>query len=407
MAQVNWRMTTEYPQNNISGIGLTSFADRVAARTKGFVSVTNAFDNELKISSGEMPRAALDGRIAGGDALAGALSGLDPVLGLSTLPFLVQSAEMARIANARARPLYEKALAARGLKLLYLTIWPATGLWSEGSLAGADDLPKLNVRGYDSNSTEVMRAAGANAQFLPMDMAITALREHRLNAFLTSGDGGAGRKLWDFLPYFTAINYAMPVSIAFIRSGGIRRAVRADAGRGAGRRSRNRAEPVRAAGSSHLRELCADARQRRPHRRARAGVAHRSASNGRNGRDHDLESPGRCGCGRDRRMGGTAIRFRLLPASVLRRDRHFCGDCAVQGIDQRLELDEFVPRPLGLVMIEGSGQNFRMGVSVLDHAIAGFLQYFKSLVHLCSSAIICSTPTRDGELVRCRSRCRP
>ena len=218
MAQVNWRMTTEYPQNNISGIGLTSFADRVAARTKGFVTVTNAFDNELKISSGEMPRAALDGRIAGGDAFAGALSGLDPVLGLSTLPFLVQSAEMARIANARARPLYEKALAARGLKLLYLTIWPATGLWSEGSLAGADDLSKLNLRAYDTNSTEVMRAAGANAQFLPMDMAITALREHRLNAFLTSGDGGAGRKLWDFLPYFTAINYAMPVSIAFIRS---------------------------------------------------------------------------------------------------------------------------------------------------------------------------------------------
>jgi TRAP-type C4-dicarboxylate transport system substrate-binding protein len=218
MAQVNWRMTTEYPQNNISGIGLTTFADRVATRTNGFVTVTNAFDNELKIASGEMPRAAADGRIAGGDAFAGALSGLDPVLGLSTLPFLVQSVDVARAANLRARPLYEKALAARGLKLLYLTIWPATGLWSDRPLAGADDLPKLNLRAYDANSSEVMRAAGANAQFLPMDAALAGLREHRLNAFLTSGDGGAGRKLWDFLPYFTAINYAMPVSIAFVRS---------------------------------------------------------------------------------------------------------------------------------------------------------------------------------------------
>lgn len=218
MAQVTWRMTTEYPENNISGIGLTTFADRVAARTNGFVTVTNAFDNQLKISSSEMPRAALDGRIAGGDAFAGALSGLDPVLGLSTLPFLVQSVDIAHAANMRARPLYEKALAARGLKLLYLTIWPATGLWSDRSLVGADDLPKLNLRAYDANSSEVMKAAGANAQFLPMDAAISALKEHRLNAFLTSGDGGAGRKLWDFLPYFTAINYAMPVSIAFVRS---------------------------------------------------------------------------------------------------------------------------------------------------------------------------------------------
>jgi TRAP-type C4-dicarboxylate transport system substrate-binding protein len=218
MAQVTWRMTTEYPQNNISGIGLTTFADRVAARTNGFVSVTNAFDNELKINSGEMPRAALDGRIAGGDAFAGALSGIDPVLGLSTLPFLVQSVDAARGANLRARPLYEKALAARGLKLLYVTIWPATGLWSDHSLEGADDLLRLNLRAYDANSTDVMRAAGANAQFLPMDVALAGLREHRLNAFLTSGDGGAGRKLWDFLPHFMAINYAMPVSIAFVRS---------------------------------------------------------------------------------------------------------------------------------------------------------------------------------------------
>ena len=203
-SQVTWQMTTEYPENNISGIGLVTFASRVSERTNGFVTVTNAFDNRLKINSGEMPRAALDGRIAGGDAFAGALSGGDPVLGLSALP--------------RARPLYEKALAARGLKLLYLTIWPATGLWSERALQGADDLPALNLRAYDANSSEVMRAAGANAQFLPMDAALAALKEHWLNAFLTSGDGGAGRKLWDFLPHFTAINYAMPVSIAFVRS---------------------------------------------------------------------------------------------------------------------------------------------------------------------------------------------
>lgn len=215
---VTWRMTTEYPETNISGIGLTTFANRVAERTHGLVTVANAFDNELKINSGEMPRAALDGRIAGGDAFAGALSGIDPVLGLSTLPFLVQSVDVARATNLRARPLYEKALAARGLKLLYLTIWPATGLWSDHSLDGADDLPKLDLRAYDATSSEVMRAAGANAQFLPMDAALAGLREHRLNAFLTSGDGGAGRKLWDFLPHFTAINYAMPVSIAFVRS---------------------------------------------------------------------------------------------------------------------------------------------------------------------------------------------
>ncbi len=41
---------------------------------------------------------------------------------------------------------------------------------------------------------------------------------HELNAILTSGDGGAGRKLWNDLRYFTPINYAIPISLAFVRS---------------------------------------------------------------------------------------------------------------------------------------------------------------------------------------------
>lgn len=217
-AQVTWRMTTEYPQSNISGIGLVTFSKLAAERTGGFVITTTAFDNELKISSGEMPRAAQDGRIIGGDAFAGQLSDFDAVFGLSTLPFVVQSVDVARAVNTRARPLYEKALQAHGLKLLYLTIWPATGLWSDRPLGSADDLRQLSVRAYDDNSAAVMGAVASSAKFLPFNEAIAGLKNHTLSAFLTSGDGGAGRQLWDYLPYFTPINYAMPVSLTFVRS---------------------------------------------------------------------------------------------------------------------------------------------------------------------------------------------
>ncbi|WP_407174955.1 TRAP transporter substrate-binding protein [Bradyrhizobium sp. STM 3562] len=218
LAQATWRMVTEYPQSNISGTGLATFARLVSARTSGAVSVTIAFDNEAKITSGDMPRAAKEGVISGGDAFAGALTHLDAVFGLPTLPFVVQSADVARTVNKRARPLYEQALRTQGLKLLYLTIWPATGLWSEQPLLVHDELTHLKLRTYDDSSTAVMRAAGASAEFLPLNEAIKGLKEHRLNAFLTSGDGGAGRKLWDYLPHFTAINYAMPVSLAFVRT---------------------------------------------------------------------------------------------------------------------------------------------------------------------------------------------
>jgi TRAP-type C4-dicarboxylate transport system substrate-binding protein len=214
---VIWQMATEYPQSSISGVGLATFARLASEGTDGFMTTANAFDNELKISSGEMLRAAEERRIAGGDAFAGPLEASDAVFGLASLPFLVQSVDAARAVNAKARPLYEKALQARGLKLLYITIWPSTGLWSDRPLTTTEDLRTLAVRTYDYNSAEVMRAAGATAEFLPFNDAIAKVRDHTLNAILTSGDGGAGRKLWDYLPYFTPINYAMPISLAFVR----------------------------------------------------------------------------------------------------------------------------------------------------------------------------------------------
>jgi TRAP-type C4-dicarboxylate transport system substrate-binding protein len=214
---VRWQMATEYPQSNISGVGLATFAKLVSERTNGFVTTENAFDNELKISSGEMLRAAQERRIAGADAFAGPLETSDAVFGLASLPFVVQSVDGARAVNAKARPLYEKALAAHGLKLLYMTIWPSTGVWSDRPLNSADDLRTMAVRTYDYNSAEVMRAVGATAEYLPFNEAIAKVKDHKLNAILTSGDGGAGRKLWDYLPYFTPINYAIPISLAFVR----------------------------------------------------------------------------------------------------------------------------------------------------------------------------------------------
>lgn len=216
-AQAQWKMATEYPESNISGVGLATFGKTVSSNTHGSLTTLNAFDNEMKISSREMLRAAQDHRVDGGDAFAGPLETSDPIFGLSSLPFVVQSLDTAKAVAARARPLYERALSARGLKLLYITIWPSTGIWSDQPLKNAEDLQALSVRTYDNNSAEVMRTVGATAEYLPLNEAIAKLKEHKLNAILTSGDGGVARSLWDDLHHFTPINYAIPISIAFVR----------------------------------------------------------------------------------------------------------------------------------------------------------------------------------------------
>lgn len=42
------------------------------------------------------------------------------------------------------------------------------------------------------------------------------LADGSLNAVLSSGDGGAGRGLWKYLPCFSEITYSLPLSIAFL-----------------------------------------------------------------------------------------------------------------------------------------------------------------------------------------------
>jgi TRAP-type C4-dicarboxylate transport system substrate-binding protein len=44
--------------------------------------------------------------------------------------------------------------------------------------------------------------------------AMPKLRDGSLDAVLSSGDGGAGQRLWEILPNFAEITYAMPISIA-------------------------------------------------------------------------------------------------------------------------------------------------------------------------------------------------
>jgi TRAP-type C4-dicarboxylate transport system substrate-binding protein len=59
---------------------------------------------------------------------------------------------------------------------------------------------------------------GAETVNISFANAMPRLKDGSLQGVLSSGDGGAGRKLWEFLPNFTALNYAAPLSLATINA---------------------------------------------------------------------------------------------------------------------------------------------------------------------------------------------
>jgi TRAP-type C4-dicarboxylate transport system substrate-binding protein len=215
-AQTVWDMPTEYPQSAMPGLGLTTFAKHLAESSAGKLQIRPSFDAAAGIRSADMLTAIAAGRVQAGDALAGALDAEDVIFALPTLPFLVTSTADAKRLADLARPYLAAALQKKGQRLLYLTPWPPSGIWSKAPLKTTSDLAGLSIRTYDRISSEVFAGVGAKAASIAFADTMPKLADGSINAVLSSGDGGAGRGLWKFLPYFTEITYSLPLSVASV-----------------------------------------------------------------------------------------------------------------------------------------------------------------------------------------------
>lgn len=213
----DWSMATEYPATSMSGEGLRLFAETVARESAGRITVQPSFDANLK--SADMPAAVREGRVSAADAFAGGLGRLDALFLLSSLPFLAATNDDARRLYAAARAAYAKRLAQEGQILLFATPWPPSGLWAKKPIITPADLTGLAIRTYDATGARVFTAAGAVPSTLSFAETMPKLADGSIAAVLSSGDGGAGRRLWDHLRHFTEINYAVPLSLATLNAG--------------------------------------------------------------------------------------------------------------------------------------------------------------------------------------------
>ncbi|MBP2291752.1 TRAP transporter substrate-binding protein [Azospirillum rugosum] len=212
---VTLRMGNEYPANSITAEGDAFFAEKVKELTGGAVVIETQFDAKLG-KSADLFAAVGRGEVDLADPFAGSLDKADPLFLLSSLPFVAVTPAQSKALLDAARPEYERALAAHNQKLLYVTPWPPSGIWAKKPVDTADALKGLRIRTYDKTGEDVFARLGAVPASISFADAQAKLANGEMDAALTSGDGGAGRKLWDVLTNFTELNYAAPLSFATI-----------------------------------------------------------------------------------------------------------------------------------------------------------------------------------------------
>ena len=213
---ITWEMPNEYPETSIHGEGDVFFGDLVRQKTRGRITVVHRFDASNGLRSKDMLAAVASGAVPIADMYGGALGEIEPIFLLSSLPFVATDTDRARALFETAQSAYEQVLAKHNQKLLYPSPWPPTGVWAKKPIAGTDALKGLRIRTYDANGTVTFKALGAAPLQISFADAMPRLKAGELDAVLSSGDGGTGPRLWDYLDHFTAINYAMPLSLVTI-----------------------------------------------------------------------------------------------------------------------------------------------------------------------------------------------
>ena len=211
-----WTLANEYPATSLPGEGDEFFSKLVRDRTHGHISIVTMPDARLGYKSREQLKAVAEGRTAMADSLGGALGEDEAIFAFSSLPFIAADAREAEILYVAARPAYVAAFARHNQKLLYTTPWPPSGLWTKTVANTPEAVAKLRIRTYDKTGTDVFTRLGASASVVSFADLPARIAGGDIDAVLSSGDGGAGRKLWEYLPRFTEINYAIPLSFTTV-----------------------------------------------------------------------------------------------------------------------------------------------------------------------------------------------
>lgn len=213
-ARTVWKLATGYRGDLFHTMNLGMMAGEVDAATKGELHIDIHPENTL-VKLNEVLAAVQSGKIQAGETIMTSMVGEIPVAGADAVPFIVASYADAKRLWRHQRPLVERHLDARGLKLLYAVPWPPQGLYSTRPIKGPGDLRGSRMRTYNTTTSRIAAWFGAEAVDVPTSEIGRALAEGRIDSMMTSGVTGVENKVWSHLHYYYEVNAWLPKNIVF------------------------------------------------------------------------------------------------------------------------------------------------------------------------------------------------
>ncbi|EHA14895.1 TRAP transporter substrate-binding protein [Halomonas sp. HAL1] len=201
MAATSWDLPLAWPADNYIVENVSQFADEVSEATDNEVSITLHPGGSLGFKGPEMFSAVRDGLIPIGDMLLNQQTGSNPLLGLESLPYLIDSFDELREFSKAYRPLLDEIFAENNQKILFTIPWPQQQIYATNEINTIEDMEGVKIRTYDRSSTEIFEAAGMTPVQLPWGEVVPSLAAGVIDAVATSSPSAVDGSFWEFVNY--------------------------------------------------------------------------------------------------------------------------------------------------------------------------------------------------------------
>ncbi|MDW8468421.1 MAG: TRAP transporter substrate-binding protein [Burkholderiales bacterium] len=208
-AQTKWDMPTPYPDGEFHTVNVRQFVEDVKKATGGALDIV-VHSNGSLIKHPDMLRAVSTGQVNIAEFLLGQFGNEEPVFNADNVPFLAAGYDNAWKLYQAQKPVLEKKLQGRGLRLLYSVAWPGQGIYTKNALKSIDDLKGVKFRTYSPLTARLAELLGASPTVIQVPEIPQAFATGTISAMITSSATGSSSKAWEFVKNYYMTNAMHP-----------------------------------------------------------------------------------------------------------------------------------------------------------------------------------------------------
>jgi TRAP-type C4-dicarboxylate transport system substrate-binding protein len=204
---VEWDFATANAPGNYQTVLDEKFAAEVASATNNDVKINIHAGGQLGFKGPDMLGAVRDGLVPIGSFQFAQQVGLSPILGASSLPYLVSGFDEMKTFRTVSKPFFDAEFKKFNQKLLFVVPWPGQNIFSKAPLARADTFKTMKIRTTDRAGSEFFRGLGASPAQIPWGEVVPALATGVIDSVSTSTSSAVDGQFWEFQKFCNVVNW--------------------------------------------------------------------------------------------------------------------------------------------------------------------------------------------------------